>query len=509
VREISLGYVFVTKSWLSGFCKPITNKLITSNYLLNACANLIAPGGHFLSQPYFNQKRMKRIIISLLAITLSLSFGCKDNETKTKENKVLTRKTAVYDGTLAQDWAKMAGQMVRENNLSCPQEARVYGYVGLTIWESVCNGIPKANTLAGQINAYNYAAAVDVTKEYDWGIVLCTAMSVVLPQLIEGVTAAQRSQIDVLAITQEAEMLADGPSSEVRFDSKALGMEISAKILQRMHNDGFEVARNLTPVVPVRDADHRWYWSPATPNQQPVEPLWSTLRTFVLDNAQHCEADATYPYSEQPGSAFYADAQEVYESPRINTNRSIAYHWEDGSSRTGGPASHWMSITTQMLQNGEKNLAECARAYCLVGCTLADAFSVCWYLKYKYNQLLPVTYIREQINPNWKPWVYNPPFPEYTSAAATVGGAVPIVLASVLGDIAFVDRTQLGSALYTPDGGPFVLPERAFTSLTKAGEEQAISGLYGGIHFRRACELGLQSGRCVGHTLLSRLHFGF
>ena len=161
------------------------------------------------------------------------------------------------------------------------------------------------------------------------------------------------------------------------------------------------------------------------------------------------------------------------------------------------------------MQDGEKNLAECAKTYCLIGFTVADAFSASWYLKYKYNQLLPVTYLREQFNANWKPLVQNPAFPDYTSTSATVGGAVPLVLATIFGDVAFVDKTQLGSALYTPDGGPFVLPERTFDSLTKAGEEEAISGIFGGIHFRRACDLGLVSGRCVGNTMLLRLHFGF
>ncbi len=452
---------------------------------------------------------MKKILISVLAVALLLSSSCKDNDTKVTEDKALTRKATAYDGVFAQEWAQLAGKIVRENNLSSPQEARVYGYLGLTLWESVYSGIPGAQSLAGQINGYKDAPQLDANKEYDWGIVLCTAMCVVLPELIEHLTSEQRSQINILTLVQEGQLVADGASLEVRVDSKALGMDLAGRIVQRIRNDGFDIVRNLTPVVLIRDNTHRWYWSPAVPNQKPVEPLWGTLRTFGLDNAQVCEADAAYPYSEEVGSAFYADAKEVYESPRTNVNRSVAYHWEDGSSRTGGPASHWMGITTQLLQDGEKNLAECAKAYCLVGCAVADAFSASWYLKYKYNQLLPVTYVREQINPNWKPWVFNPPFPEYTSESAVVGGAVPTVLASLLGDVDFIDKTQLGTALYTPDGGPFVLPERAFTSLTKAGEEQAMSGIRSGIHFRRACELGLQSGRCVGNTLLSRLHFGF
>ncbi len=451
---------------------------------------------------------MKSFATLLLAAVWLLPSGCQDPPPLPKENKLLTRKAATYPGLLAREWAVLTAEMIRENDLSGPQEARIYGYLGLTLWESVCSGIPGAKSMAGQINDYQ-APLVDITKEYDWGIVLSSAMSALLPEMIEQITAAQRDRIEVLAIIQESQMVANGAPHEVRVDSKALGLVIGARIVQRMHNDGRDMIRQLVPVILTRDADHPWYWSPNIPGQQPVEPLWGTLRTFVLDNAQSCQADAAYAYSDQPGTAFYVDAQEVYASPRTGANRNIAYHWEDGSNRTGGPASHWMGITTQLLAGGENNLAECAKTYCLVGCAVADAFSVTWYLKYKYNQLLPVTYVREQINPNWKPWINNPPYPEYTAAAAAMGGAVPVVLVSVMEDMAFVDRTQLGSALYTPDGGPFVLPERPFSSLTMAGEEQATSGIRGGVQFRRACELGLQTGRCVGNTVASRLQFGF
>ncbi len=452
---------------------------------------------------------MKSFVRLTLAALWLLPFSCQDNQTAPKETRVLTRKAPTYPGSLAREWAALTGAMIRENNLSGPQEARIYGYLGLALWESVYNGIPGANSMAGQINAYPAAPPVDISKEYDWGVVLATAMSTLLPELIEQITAAQLDRIEVLTIVQESQMVANGVLHEVLVDSRALGLAIGGSIVQRTHNDGRDMIRQLVPVVLVRDAGHPWYWSPNMPGQQPLEPLWGTLRTFVLDNAQSCEADAAYAYSEQPGTAFYMDAREVYESPRIGVNRNIAYHWEDGSNRTGGPASHWMAITTQLLADGENNLAACAKTYCLVGCAVADAFSVTWYLKYKYNQLLPVTYVREQINPNWKPWINNPPYPEYTSAAAAAGGAVPVVLLSVMEDVAFVDRTQLGSALYTPDGGPFVLPERPFLSLTMAGEEQATSGIRGGIQFRRACTLGLQTGRCVGNAVASRLHFGF
>lgn len=176
--------------------------------------------------------------------------------------------------------------------------------------------------------------------------------------------------------------------------------------------------------------------------------------------------------------------------------------------RTCSPACHWVSIAQQLLKRENSTLAESAKTYCLVGFAAADAFSACWFAKYKYFMLRPVTYIREVVDPAWNPMIGTPPYPDYTSGSSTIGGAAPLVLIDVFSDVGFVDKTHLGSPLYTPDGGPFVLPERTFSSLTLAGEEQTLSRLIGGVHFRRACEEGLKAGRCIGKTILARTDFG-
>ena len=42
---------------------------------------------------------------------------------------------------------------------------------------------------------------------------------------------------------------------------------------------------------------------------------------------------------------------------------------------------------------------------------------------------------------------------------------------------------------------------KSFASFREAGEEAAISRLYGGIHFRSAIEHGLEQGRCIGEAV--------
>lgn len=450
---------------------------------------------------------MKKFFTLLALALFVIPFSC-DKTDDTLSTRALTYKSTEYEGRLAHEWMELGYQMIKDNYLYGAHAARIYGYLGLTAWESVCRGLESGKSMAGQINDYAAPASFDDSKAYDWGIVLCTAMRTVFPELIDNIDNAQRSQVDVLASLQEAEMMQKGLPEQVRQDSRNLGLRIGQRIVERIRKDGRELIRNIVPVIPTRDDSHKWYWDANTLGQTPVEPLWSTVRTFVTDNAQTCEPAPPFPYSEDPASDFFREAKEVYDVERTAEQRAIAYHWENGPGRTCSPACHWISIAQQLLNREGSDLAVSAKTYCLLGFAAADGFSACWFAKYKYFLLRPVTYIREVIDPAWTPLIGTPPYPDYTSGSSVMGGAAPVVLREIFGEVGFVDKTHLGSPLYTHDGGPFVLPERVFPSLTAAGEEQMLSRILGGVHYRRACEEGLKTGRCVGQTILSRIDFG-
>jgi PAP2 superfamily len=466
---------------------------------------------YVVSHLSFNiEKFMKiKIYLLLLVFVSIIPFGCHKVEVLPTETKSLAHKAADYEGRMAHEWMELGYQIVKTNFLFGPHAARTYGYLGLTAWESVCNGVPNGKSMQGQINDYK-APNLDTDKEYDWGIVLCTSMKIVIPELIDNVSPSQRGEVEVLATLQENEMMSKGVSEEIRLNSRDFGLRLGTAIVNRIQSDGRDVIRNIVPVLPERDAEHPWYWVGPAAHPAPVEPMWGTLRTFAINSSQSCEAVAPLAYSAEPNSAFYKDAKEVYDNyPLSGPNKAIAYHWENGPGRTCSPACHWVNITEQLLKQANKDLAFSAKAYCLVGFAAADCFSAAWYMKYKFNLMRPITYIREAIDPNWTPALGTPPYPDYVSGSSTIGGAAPVVLSSIMPDEAFVDNTHLGSPLYTPDGGPWILPERSFASLTKAGEEQALSRILGGVHFRRACDEGLKSGRCIGNTIVSTLDFGF
>jgi hypothetical protein len=150
-----------------------------------------------------------------------------------------------------------------------------------------------------------------------------------------------------------------------------------------------------------------------------------------------------------------------------------------------------------VLRRRDASLARAAEVYAKVGIAVCDAFIACWYQKYVYNLLRPVTYIRRLVDPTWLPVLVTPPFPEYTSGHSVQSGAAFQVLTDLFGQsYAFVDHTH-------DDRG---FAPRSFGSFLEAAEEAAISRLYGGIHFRSAIVNGVTQGRCIG-TAVTALPF--
>ena len=125
-----------------------------------------------------------------------------------------------------------------------------------------------------------------------------------------------------------------------------------------------------------------------------------------------------------------------------------------------------------------------------------DAFIQCWNFKYTYNTLRPETAINKYIDPNWKPHLQTPPFPEYTCGHCTISAASAEVLSSLYGDhFAYTDSTEL----------EFGIPNRSFTSFRDAAAETKNSRFYGGIHYQYCTDISNVMGREIGELIVQRL----
>ena len=106
---------------------------------------------------------------------------------------------------------------------------------------------------------------------------------------------------------------------------------------------------------------------------------------------------------------------------------------------------------SQLARNSPLSLAAAAEAYARVGIAVHDAFIECWNRKYYYDLQRPVTYINDNIDPNWRPYLVTPSFPTYTSGHSTQSGASARVLTNMLGIRQFTDTTNTDHGLTPPE----------------------------------------------------------
>ena len=108
-------------------------------------------------------------------------------------------------------------------------------------------------------------------------------------------------------------------------------------------------------------------------------------------------------------------------------------------------------------------------------------------------------------DPTWTPLEQNPPIPEYDSGHAVEGGAA----AQVLSRYFHTDKMTFSLCSFTlPAGQTCSDPSptlRHFTSFSQAMEENAVSRIYVGFHFRDAVETGMKHGAKIGTWTVNRL----
>ena len=393
-----------------------------------------------------------------------------------------------------QNWYKLMLELVRHTPTYTPPVAsRAFAYVGITGFEAVAGGTDDLQTLAGQVNGLTALPARDGTLPYDDGVVLQAALSTAVKTFFSNTGPTGQRAMAAMERVLTEKTTADLPE-DIAARSTALGVAIAQHVIDWSLTDGGAVVENMgfPYEYTLRQAPEAWVpTSKIVQQQKPLLPDWGNNRTFAMPDGATCGLPPPPAYSTEPGSAFYAEAKEVYDTVKDLTpeQRQIARFWSDDPMLSPTPPGHWISIAMQVQTATGAPLSEQVDLQARLGIALADAFIGCWNAKFEYDLLRPVTYIRATMDPKWEPVLITPPFPEYPSGHSTQSGAAAEVLTAFFGeDFAFEDATHL-------DDG---LKPRQFPSFWAAAQEAGMSRLYGGIHFRSAIDQGLEQGRCIG-----------
>ena len=394
------------------------------------------------------------------------------------------------------DWYRLVLELIRHTPTATPPMAsRALAIIGVTAWEALASG----RSLAGQLNGLSALPARPAGL--DDAAVLHAALSVCVKTCFAN-TGPTGQRATAVMIERLGMRVNGALAPDAARASAAHGQAVADHIAAWAATDGGAVITNMgfPETWPVAEAASHWVPTSLVRLQQaPLLPGWGNNRPFAMPAGVPCGLPPPPEYSEDPTSAFYLEAKEVYDTTRALTDeqRMIARFWADDPMLSTTPPGHWISIAMQVLEAENATADRRAEVLALVGIAVADAFIACWQAKYQYDLLRPVTYIRRVIDKTWEPLLNTPPFPEYPSGHSTQSGAAAAVLTHLYGDHhPFSDNTVSG------DG----LPGRDFPDFHTAAQDAGMSRLYGGIHFRSAVERGLEQGACVAaHTIRLQL----
>jgi hypothetical protein len=161
------------------------------------------------------------------------------------------------------------------------------------------------------------------------------------------------------------------------------------------------------------------------------------------------------------------EVEEVkYYSTHVTRERlAIVHKWADGVG-TSTPPGHWIEIASHFVEESNMSEVRAARVFALLNMAVHDAGIACWETKFYYFNPRP-----SQLDPSIKTATGVPNFPAYTSGHSTYSAAAASVLS-------------------------YLFPQHT-NFVTEQAQEAALSRLYGGIHYRKDAEVGIDHGKRV------------
>ncbi|MGH9371913.1 MAG: vanadium-dependent haloperoxidase [Vicinamibacterales bacterium] len=306
-----------------------------------------------------------------------------------------------------------------------------------------------------------------------------------------------------------ARHLGPRPSGFVRRGA-AVGARIARDILAWRQHDGWVVPTfpaYSEPLLPGR-------WQPTPPNNS------SAAFTHLQNAAPMALLTATQFLPPPPPSLtserYATDVNEVRligksdSAARTVDQTSIARLWA-GIATTGvGTATDffavWNNVARDVARERRLSLVEAARLFALLNVSIHDGLQTTQASKFVYGFWRPVTAIRgadDDLNPatdaepGWLPLLTTPPYPTYGGNLAGIGASAARALQLALGTngipVAVTWRQSGGLPDVTHD----------FEGFWQAADEQSMSRIYGGIHYRFDQEAGQQVGKAVAEFVFA------
>lgn len=257
---------------------------------------------------------------------------------------------------------------------------------------------------------------------------------------------------------------------------EALGKAVAAKVMAKAKTDGMGAANNQTLTVGMIENAKKigiknpWV-SQEIPARPPMLPNFGAVSTWNFDKATMVNIRPSIPYLEDT-KEFRKDLAELNEINKKQTREQarVANYWADGPG-SYTPPGHWHRTAANAAIEAKFSEVRMARTLALVGTALMDAGIACWDTKYYYYTPRPQQF-------GIKTSVGLPNFPSYTSGHSTFSSSAATVLS-------------------------YIFPQKSSEFEVQA-KEASSSRVYGLIHYRIDCEMGLVHGKKIGEFAVVR-----
>jgi PAP2 superfamily/Vanadium chloroperoxidase N-terminal domain len=269
--------------------------------------------------------------------------------------------------------------------------------------------------------------------------------------------------------------------------------------------------------------------------QNPLGPHWKNVKMF--GNLQASQFRVTGPPRNPDGSFSTTDIDnEISFAANLdNAKKAKAEYWADGPASVFPPGHDFIfaqALSRRRNLSPAASLDADAKLFFMLGNAMMDASIACWFQKYRYDFVRPITAIRYNPNykdkpvptwlgpnngfsqpphptgSNWLPYqalhVVTPPFPEYPSGHSTFSGAGSTILSSFFGEAfgAYVVIKQ--GTLAFESNTPTADVTLSWPTFTHASNEAGDSRRWGGIHFFTGDNHGRALGRQVAQYVFSK-----
>ena len=383
--------------------------------------------------------------------------------------------------------------------------SRNYAYANIAAYECIVGGYPNDfASLSGQVKGLEQMPKPDTSQKTDYEFAALLAFC----KVGEAVTFPEGSMKEFVDSLKEL-AISEGMPGEMFNNSLAYADTVSKVILAWCKKDNYAQTRSATRYT-VIDSPGRWVPTPPA-YATAMEPHWNKIRPIGMDSATQFIPPPPIPFNmKDTNSEYYKQVKSVKDAVDNLTDeqKHIAEFWDDlgGKLNVNGhvsfitkkfsPPGHWMNIVGIASQKAKANFRKTVAAYTLTSICVFDAFIQCWDEKFRSNMARPETVINNYIDPEWRPYLQTPSFPEYTCGHSTVSSAAAEALTKMYGDnFSYTDTSEL----------EFGISNRSFTSFRQAAQENNEARFYGGIHFHPSCLVSNESGRKVATFIINKL----